>query len=143
MSSDKALVRMLSNFHGPEILEAGMGVLQKRDGNGEWERTTTKVPCPVQIQDYCNIFHLIDKGNGAEANYDLGGKCLLHNWLSKLIFPLNNMALNNAYKMYKALVKQHMQERRHLDMGDTVSELTHNICQRGPGMRKLRAEHPS
>ncbi len=29
MWSNNALVRMLSNFHGPEILKAGMGVLQK------------------------------------------------------------------------------------------------------------------
>ena len=46
------------------------------------------------------------------------------------------MALNNAYKMYTA-------ERRFLLMGKAVRELTHNLCQRGPAMRKLRAEHPS
>jgi hypothetical protein len=45
--------------------------------------------------------------------------------------------------MYKALVKQHTLERRFLDTGDAVRELTHDLCQRGPAMRKLRAEHPS
>ncbi len=142
--SDNALVRTLSNFHGPMILEAGRGVLQKKRGNnGKQERMKTEVPCPAQMRDYCKTFHLINEGNGAEANYDLGGKSRLHNWLPKLIFWLYNMALNNAYKMYKALVKQHMPERRFLDMGDAMRKLMHNLCQRGPVMRKLRAEHPS
>ncbi len=110
--SDNALVRTLLNFHGPEIIKAGMGVLQKkRDSDGKRERTKTEVPCPEQMRDYCNTFHLIDKGNGAEANYDLGGKSRLHNWLPKLIFRLYNMSINNAYKMYMMLVKQHMPER--------------------------------
>jgi hypothetical protein len=142
--SNNALVRTLSNFHGPEILEVGMGVLQKKmDSNGKWERTKTEVPYPAQTWDYCNTFRLIDKGNGAEANYDLGGKSCLHNWSPKLIFWLYNMSINNAYKMYMALVKQHMPERRFLDMGDAVRELAHDLCQRGLAMRKLRAEHPS
>ncbi len=34
--SNNTLVRMLLNFHGPEILEVGMGVLRKkRDSNGK------------------------------------------------------------------------------------------------------------
>jgi hypothetical protein len=77
MWSDNALIRTLSNFHGSEILEVGMGALQKkRDSKGKQERTKTEVPCPVQTRDYCNTFHLINKGNGAEANYDLGGRAV-------------------------------------------------------------------
>ncbi len=53
------------------------------------------------------------------------------------------MSINNAYKMYKVLVKQHMPEQRFLDMGNPVRELAHYLCQRGPAMWKLRAEHPS
>jgi hypothetical protein len=142
--SNNALVRTLSNFHGPEILEAGMGVLRKRrDDDGKRERHRTEVRCPAQTRDYCATFRLIDKGNGAEASYDLGGKSRLHNWSPKLVFRLYNMALNNAYKMYRALVKEHTPERRFLSMGNAVRELTHDLCQRGPAMRKLRAEHPS
>jgi hypothetical protein len=142
--SDNALVRTLSNFHGPEILEAGMGVLRKkRNGKGKRERTKLEVPCPVQTKDYCVTFHLIDKGNGAEVNYNLGGKSCLHNWFQKLNFWFFNMALNNAYKMYTALVKEHTPERRFLEMGNAVRELTHDLCQGGPAMWKLRAEHPS
>ena len=59
------------------------------------------------------------------------------------MFRLYNMALNNAYKMYTALIKEHKHERRFLLMGNAVRELTHDLCQRGPAMRKLRAEHPS
>jgi hypothetical protein len=71
--SDNALIRMMSNFHGPVILKAGGGVLQKkRDSNGKREKTKTEVSCPAQTRDYCEAFHLIDEGNGVEANYDLG-----------------------------------------------------------------------
>ncbi len=45
--------------------------------------------------------------------------------------------------MYTTLVKQHTPERRFLDMGNAVRKLAHDLCQRGPAMRKLRAEHPS
>jgi hypothetical protein len=99
MWSDNALVKTLLNFHCPEILEVGMGVLQKkRDNKGKWKRMKMEVLCPAQMWDYCATFHLNKKGNGAEAIYDLGGKSDLHNWLPKLIFWLYNMALNNAYK---------------------------------------------
>jgi hypothetical protein len=135
---------MLSNFHCPGILEAGMGVMQKkRDSNGKQERAKLEVLFPAQTRYYCNTFHLISKGNGVEANYDLGGKSRLHNWLPKLIFWLYNMSINKAYKMYKVLIKQHMPEQRFLDMGDAMRELAHNLCQMGPAMQKLRAEHPS
>jgi hypothetical protein len=121
-----------------------MGVLRKkRDKDGKRERHKTDVPCPAQTKDFCNTFHLIDKGNGTEALYDLGGKSQLHNWSPKLVFWLYNMALNNANKMYTALVKEHTPERRFLPTGNTVRELTHDLCQRGPAMWKLRAEYLS
>ena len=73
--SDNVLVMTLSNFHGPEILDAGMGVIQKqKDIDDKWERTRTELLCPVQTKEYCEMFYLINKGNGAEANYDLGGR---------------------------------------------------------------------
>jgi len=71
--------------------------LQKKRGDDrKRERTKTEVPCPAQTRDYCKTFHLIDKRNGAEANYNLGGKSRLHNRSQKLIFWFYNMALNNA-----------------------------------------------
>ncbi len=144
MWSDNALIKILSNFHGPEVLEGWLGVFwKKRDSNGKRERHKTKVTCPSQTKDYCETFHLIDEGNGAEANYDLGGKSHLHNWLPKLIFWLYNMALNNAYKMYMAIMELHSPGWHLLDMGNAVRELRHDLCQWGPAMSKMRAEHPS
>jgi hypothetical protein len=55
---DIALVKMLSDFHGPEILKSGLDVMQKRrDDDGRRERHNTKVPCPVHMGDYCKAFH--------------------------------------------------------------------------------------
>ncbi len=61
-----------------------------------------------------------DSLHKAEVNYDLGGMSPCHNWSPNLTFWLYNMAMNNAYKMYKALVKQHMPEQRFLNMGNAV-----------------------
>ncbi len=116
---------------------------KQQDDDGKWERHRMEVPCLAQTKHYCNTFHLIDKGNGVEANYNLGGKIWLHNWFPKLIFHQYNMALNNVYKIYWVLFNWHTLGRRVLDMGDAVRELTHDLCQRDPAIRKLRAEHPS
>jgi hypothetical protein len=78
--SDNALVKTLSNFHGLDILKAGMGVMRKqRDNNSKQVSNRMVVPRPAQTKDYCKTFHLIDKRNGAEVNYDLGGESWLHN----------------------------------------------------------------
>ncbi len=76
-------------------------------------------------------FHLINKGNGVEANYDLGGEPS-----AQLVAEVDDLVLQHG-------AEQHMPERRFLDMGDAVRELTHALCQRGPAMRKLRGEHRS
>jgi hypothetical protein len=62
------------------LLEVGQQAWcrKKRDRNGNRERMKMEVPCPAQTQDYCNTFNLIDKRNGAEANYNLRGKSRLH-----------------------------------------------------------------
>jgi hypothetical protein len=47
---DNAHVKTLSNFHSLEILEAGMGVLQKkREDKGMRERAKMEVSCPAQM----------------------------------------------------------------------------------------------
>ena len=77
-----------------------MGALRKRrDEDGKQERHRTDVPCPTQTKDYCATFHLIDKGNGVEASYDLGGKSRLHNWSPKLVFQLYNMVWVTAFAL--------------------------------------------
>ena len=66
--SDNNLVRTLLNFHTPEVVDAG---IKRRRVNGAREREPTAVPCPQQNVDYLDTFDLINKGNGAEAKYEL------------------------------------------------------------------------
>ena len=86
--SDNNKVKTLSNFHSPVVLEVGLDMLRKMRVDGKRDRDKSEVPCSVQMKDYCETFHLIDKGNGAEANYDMGGESRSHNWSPKLVFRL-------------------------------------------------------
>jgi hypothetical protein len=62
---DNALVKTLSNFHGPEILKAGMGLMQKqRDNMASGRGTGLKYPCLAQMKDYYKTFRLIEWGRG-------------------------------------------------------------------------------
>ena len=70
MWSDNNIVRTLSNFHSPEVVQDGLQ--RKRKVDGLRERAQTPVPCPIQNKDYSETFHLIDKGNGAEFKYNIG-----------------------------------------------------------------------
>ena len=140
--SDNAIVKTLSNYHGATILEAGDGMMRKgKDANKKREMVSKPVPCPAQTKTYCETFHLIDKGNGAEATYDMAGKSRSHNWAPKLVFRLFNMAMNNAYVMYKELVKRDGEEA--LSMGRAMKELAHGLCQQGESMRSNAVMHPS
>ena len=50
----------------------------ERHVDGGRERHSTAVPCPEQMKDYSKTFHQIDKGNGVEVKYDLGGQSKKH-----------------------------------------------------------------
>jgi hypothetical protein len=39
-----------------------------------------------------------------EAKYDMAGNTQTHKWAPKLVFHLFNMAMNNAYIMFKVLL---------------------------------------
>ena len=141
--SDNNIVKTLSNFHSPKLLKAGQGVLRKKKGaDGKREQHKTAVTCPDQSKDYTLTFHLIDRGNGTEASYDLGGKSRLHNWTPKLVFRLFNMAFNNARLVYLALSAKHSPGVRTLPMPKCINELAHDLMQSGPAMRRRAAEHP-
>ena len=142
MWADNNIVKTLSNFHSPEILAAGAGMLRRRRVDGSREQHQTEVSCPVQQKDYSETFHLIDKGNGKESKYDLGGHSKGHNWAPKLNMRFFNFGLGNAHTMYNALCKEHTPFRRVLSMEDCVSILAHHLMQFGPAMRKRDAEHP-
>jgi hypothetical protein len=127
-------VKTLSNFHSPDVLEVGFGMLHKMRVDGKRDRDQSEVPCPVQMKDYCETFHLIDKGNCAEAHYGMGGKSRTHNWSPKLVFRLWNMSMHNAYIIYSALHKQYTPDQKHLSTKQCVKELTFNLLQRGDSM---------
>ena len=85
--ADNNIVKTISNFHSPEILEIGKGVLRKgRDATtGKREKERSEVSCLVQQKAYSEMFHLIDKGNCKESKYDMGGQSKGHNWAPKLV----------------------------------------------------------
>jgi hypothetical protein len=106
-----------------------------------WPRR--RIRSPAQTKTYCETFHLIDKGNGAEATYDMAGKSRSHNWAPKLVFRLYNynMAMNNAYVMYKELVARDGEKA--LSMGRAMKELAHGLCHQGESMRSNAVVHPA
>ena len=93
MWADNNIVKTLSNFHTPEILEAGTGVRRRRKVDGKREDKKTEVPCPSQQKHYSSTFHLIDKGNGKESKYDMGGQTKGHYWAPKLSMRFWNFGL--------------------------------------------------
>jgi hypothetical protein len=100
------------------------------------------VSCPAQQKDYSETFHLIDKGNGKEKKYDMGGQSKGHNWAPKLLMRFWNFNLGNSHQMYEALCKEHTPFRKRMDMDECVNMLAHYLMQMGPSMRKQLAEHP-
>ena len=69
--ADNAVVKTLSNFHSPVTIKDGVQRPCRIDDVRQ--RDPVGVPVPEQGKDYCETFHKVDKGNGAEAKYDLGG----------------------------------------------------------------------
>ena len=129
--ADNNFVKVLSNFHRPRV--APEGVKRKRRGaDGRREHYQTPVDIPLQTQDYCETYHLIDKGNGAEAKYDLGGESKMHGWSPKLTARLFNMNLNNAYKIYCTLVaNEEGQSYKPKGMRECIQATAHALLQQG------------
>jgi hypothetical protein len=140
---DNSVVITLSNCHWPEVLAAGDGMNRKRrDNNGMRERMWTEVPCPAQMKYYCQTFHLIDKGNGAEKMYDMGGKSRTRNWLPKVIFWLINMTMAKAYRINCTMVTERTPDHKCLSMKDAIKEWTFALMQGGAPMQTREASHP-
>jgi hypothetical protein len=128
---DNAVVKTLSNHHCANVLVMGGLMRRRKDNSGSRTMHQMPVPCLVQMKEYSETFHLIDNGNGKEAKYDMAGKSRKHNWSPKLVFRMFNMALNNAYVVYKELVNREGNGRDCLNMGKAVRELAHGLCQQG------------
>ncbi|OEU06853.1 hypothetical protein FRACYDRAFT_252696 [Fragilariopsis cylindrus CCMP1102] len=82
--ADNNFVKTLSNFHSPTIVQDGMKRRVRDPVTKERAREQTDVDCNAQQIDYCKTYHKIDKGNGAEAKYDLSTESHLHGWGPKL-----------------------------------------------------------
>jgi hypothetical protein len=75
---DNNFVKTLSNFHSPVILRGGMRRKKRNPITKRREREFSDINCPDQQKTYCITYHLIDKGNGAEAKYDISTESHLH-----------------------------------------------------------------
>ncbi|OEU06056.1 hypothetical protein FRACYDRAFT_256571 [Fragilariopsis cylindrus CCMP1102] len=95
----------------------------------------TDVNCPEQQWVYCQTYHLIDKGNGSEAKYDLSTESHLHGWSPKLASRFFNMNLNNAYNIYKYLYTKYHPDRTPMIMRSCINDLTHSLLQQGSEIR--------
>jgi hypothetical protein len=93
---DNNFVKTLSNFHSPVILRGAMKRKKRNLQTKRREREKSNVDCTEQQTDYCSTYHLIDKGNGAEAQYDLSIESHLHGWPPKLSARWFNMNINNT-----------------------------------------------
>ena len=123
----------------PDRVDGGLN--RKRKVDGKKERDKTAVPCLIQQINYSETFHLINKGNGTEALYALGGKSGTNGWSPELHWCYVNMGCNNDNVMYQTLCGMHQPDRKILDRRGGLKELAHAWSQRGEPMRKYKVEH--
>jgi hypothetical protein len=141
--ADNAIVKTMSNYHGAAVLEAEDGLMRRaKDKSGKRVMRQKAVPCPAQTKAYCQMFHLIDKGNGAEKTYNMGGQSRTHNWLPNIIFWLINMMMANAYRIYCTMVTEQASDCKCLSMKDTIKAVMFALMQRGAPMWTREASHP-
>jgi len=142
--ADNNIVRTLSNFHDPTLLQEGEGMRRRgREDDGRRSQDQSDVPCPVQNRDYSETYHLIDKGNGKESKFDLQVNTKSHGWTPKLACRFFSMHLNNAFLIYTYLVKKYTPNKKYLEeMRDAVKELAHALLQTGKSLREQRPEVP-
>ena len=133
---DNNFVKTLSNFHSPVILRGGMQRKRRDPKTKKRERDFSDVDCPIQQKIYCCTYHLIDKGNGAEAKYDISTESHLHGWPPKLAARFFNMNTNNAYKVYVCLHKKYHRRRKPMEIRDCINNLTHSLLQQGLEIRQ-------
>ena len=134
--ADNNYVKTLSNFHGAVLLRGGMQRKLRDPVTKRRNKDFSDVDCPEQQWVYCNTYHLIDKGNGNEAKYDLATESHLHGWSPKLAARYFNMNINNAYKIHCYLFKKHHPGQVVMPLKECIHNLTHSLLQTGAPMRK-------
>jgi hypothetical protein len=81
---DNNFVKTLSSFHSPIVAAGGIKRKVRNPIIKVRERDATEGDIPEQQLDCCESNFHIDKGNGAEAKYDLSTESHLHGWGPKL-----------------------------------------------------------
>ena len=137
--SDNNYVKTLSNFHQAKVVVKGLN-RKKKDATGRRELSQTPVDVSAQQKDYCETYHLIDKGNGAEEKFALCVESKKHGWTPKIAARLFNMNSNNAYQIYKALVSERRYKAK--PRRDCMCELATELLNRGPNMRIRKSGSP-
>jgi hypothetical protein len=87
-------------------------------------------------------YHLIDKGNGAEAKYDLSPEYHLHGWPPKLAAHYFSMNINNAKKIFCFLYKKYHPNQVVMPIKEGIHNLTHSLLQRSDDMRQRKFGPP-
>jgi hypothetical protein len=132
--ADNNFVKTLSNFHPPTIVEGGMRRRVQDPVAKKRSREQTDDDCNEQQIDYCKTYHKIDKGNGAEAKYDLSTESHLHGWGPKLAACYFNMNINNSYKMYCLIYHWMHPTSRPMKLKQCIYNFCHSLLQRGDPM---------
>jgi hypothetical protein len=115
-------------------IETEDGMLYSLTPTEEWSQVDDD-DCNAQQIDYCSTYHKIDKGNGAEAKYDLSTESHLHGWGPKLAARYFNMNLNNTAKLYHRLVYKKVHHPLiPMPLKEGIHNLTHSLLQRGDSM---------
>jgi hypothetical protein len=140
---DNNFVKTLSNFHSPVILRGAMKRKKRnRQTKRRREREQSDVNCTEQQIDYCDTYHLIDKGNGADAHYYLCIESHLHGWPPQLAARYLNMNINNSKKAFGFLYKKYRPTQVVMPLKEGIHNLTHSLLQRGDDMRLRKCGPP-
>jgi hypothetical protein len=97
-------------------------------------REQSDVDCNAQQIDYCKTYHEIDKGNGAEAKYDLSTELNLHGWGQKVAARNFDMNLNNTSKLYGFIYKRVHPSLIPMPLKEGIHNLAHSLLKRGDPM---------
>jgi hypothetical protein len=134
---DNNFVGTLSNYHSP-IIVPNVIMRKVRDPITRVRaREATEVHISEQQLDYCDTYYMIDKGNGAEAEYDLATEFHLHGWSPKLSLRYIHMTCNNSYSFFCALYNIiYHQGRTPMELKDCINNVSHSLLQEGDDIRQ-------
>jgi hypothetical protein len=131
--ADNNFVRTLSNFHSAIVVPNGIMRKCRDPITKVRAREPTEVNISEQQLDYCDTYYMIDKGNGAEAKYDLATESHLHGWLSLRYI---NMTSNNSYNFFCGLYNKYHPGRDPMELKDCINNATHSLLQEGDDIRQ-------